>query len=72
MMDFYATQFSEDDKPKVELIDKNYINQLLQNYTLSVTHLSNYLDCPLRFYFQCLDQGAIGQKPGSNIWFGGA
>lgn len=67
MLDFYATQFSEDDKPKVELIDKNYINQLLQNYTLSVTHLSNYLDCPLRFYFQCLIRVPSGKSPSATF-----
>jgi DNA helicase-2/ATP-dependent DNA helicase PcrA len=63
MLDFFATQFSEADKPKVELIDHTYINQLLQNYTLSVTHLSNYLDCPLRFYFQCLIRVPSGKSP---------
>jgi DNA helicase-2/ATP-dependent DNA helicase PcrA len=67
MMEFYATQFSEADKPKVELIDHNYINQLLQNYTLSVTHLSNYLDCPLRFYFQCLIRVPSGKSPSATF-----
>jgi DNA helicase-2/ATP-dependent DNA helicase PcrA len=67
MMQFYATQFSETDKPKVELIDHGYINQLLQNYTLSVTHLSNYLDCPLRFYFQCLIRVPSGKSPSATF-----
>lgn len=30
---------------------KAYITSLLQNYTLSVTHLNNYLRCPLLFYY---------------------
>jgi DNA helicase-2/ATP-dependent DNA helicase PcrA len=67
MTDFYLTQLSEDDKPKVELIDKNFIDQLLQNYTLSVTHLSNYLDCPLRFYFQCLIRVPSGKSPAATF-----
>lgn len=67
MLDFYSTQFSEADKPKVELIDKNYINQLLQGYTLSVTHLSNYLDCPLRFYFQNLIRVPSGKSPAATF-----
>jgi DNA helicase-2/ATP-dependent DNA helicase PcrA len=67
MMQFYSTQFSEADKPKVELIDHGYINQLLQNYTLSVTHLSNYLDCPLRFYFQCLIRVPSGKSPSATF-----
>ena len=60
-------QFSETDQPKVELLDKNYIDQLLQNYTLSVTHLSNYLDCPLRFYFQCLIRVPSGKSPSATF-----
>src|SRR6201996_4779482 len=63
MFEFLAVQFTETIQPKVELLDKNYINQLLQNYTLSVTHLSNYLDCPLRFYFQNLIRVPSGKSP---------
>jgi DNA helicase-2/ATP-dependent DNA helicase PcrA len=67
MVDFYLTQFNEDEKPKVQLLDTNYINQLLQNYTLSVTHLNNYLDCPLRFYFQCLIRVPSGKSPAATF-----
>jgi DNA helicase-2/ATP-dependent DNA helicase PcrA len=67
MVDFYLTQFTEDDKPKVQLLDTNYINQLLQNYTLSVTHLNNYLDCPLKFYFQCLIRVPSGKSPAATF-----
>lgn len=67
MLGFYVTQFSEAEKPKVELLDKNYINLLLQNYTLSVTHLSSYLDCPLRFYFQCLIRVPSGKSPSATF-----
>jgi DNA helicase-2/ATP-dependent DNA helicase PcrA len=67
MNEFIATQFSETDHPKVELLDKNYIDLLLQNYTLSVTHLSNYLDCPLRFYFQCLIRVPSGKSPSATF-----
>jgi len=67
MITFEALQFSEADKPKVELLDTNYINQLLQDYTLSVTHLSNYLDCPLRFYFQCLIRVPSGKSPSATF-----
>ncbi|MEO6520777.1 MAG: ATP-dependent DNA helicase [Mucilaginibacter sp.] len=67
MAEFIATQFSETIKPKVQLIDDNYINQLLQNYTLSVTHLSNYLDCPLKFYFQNLIRVPSGKSPAATF-----
>jgi DNA helicase-2/ATP-dependent DNA helicase PcrA len=67
MIAFLATQFNEAEKPVIELLDRNYINQLLQNYTLSVTHLSNYLDCPLRFYFQCLIRVPSGKSPSATF-----
>jgi DNA helicase-2/ATP-dependent DNA helicase PcrA len=67
MMEFLAIQFTETDQPKIEVLDKNYVDQLLQNYTLSVTHLSNYLDCPLRFYFQCLIKVPSGKSPSATF-----
>lgn len=67
MLDFLTTQFSEADKPKVALLDKNFIDQLLQNYSLSVTHLSSFLDCPLRFYFQCLIKVPSGKSPAATF-----
>ena len=67
MMTFFLTQFNEAEKPKVSLLDKNYIDLLLQNYTLSVTHLSNYLDCPLKFYFQNLIRVPAGKSPAATF-----
>ena len=67
LMEFYATRFNEADKPKVDLIDKNYIDELLQDYTLSVTHLNNYLDCPLKFYFQNLIKVPTGKSPAATF-----
>src|SRR5665213_178706 len=67
MIGFIATQFSESEQPRVELLDKNYIDQLLQNYTLSVTHLNNFLDCPLKFYFQCLIRVPSGKSPSATF-----
>ncbi|MCO4293401.1 ATP-dependent helicase [Solitalea sp. MAHUQ-68] len=67
MFEFIITQFSEEDKPKIELIDKNYLDLLLQKYTLSVTHLSSYLDCPLRFYFQNLIRVPAGKSPSATF-----
>ncbi len=63
LMDYLATQFTEADKPVVQLLDKNYIDQLLQGYVLSVTHLNAYLDCPLKFYFQNLIRVPVGKSP---------
>ncbi|MEJ6981995.1 ATP-dependent DNA helicase [Pedobacter sp. P351] len=70
LTDFFILQFTEDDKPSIGLIDKEYITQLLQNYSLSVTHLNNYLDCPLKFYFQNLIQVPSGKN--ETMTFGSA
>jgi DNA helicase II / ATP-dependent DNA helicase PcrA len=43
-------QFSE--PPVIPLIDTVYLNELLENYKLSVTHLNKYLKCPISFYFE--------------------
>jgi DNA helicase-2/ATP-dependent DNA helicase PcrA len=36
------------------LLDKNYINSLLDTYSLNVTNLSTYLKCPVSFYYNNL------------------
>jgi len=54
LTEFMELQYMANIVPEVKLIDKNYIDKLLQNYTLSVTHLNNYLDCPIKFYYQNL------------------
>jgi DNA helicase II / ATP-dependent DNA helicase PcrA len=54
LTDYLALQFAEKAKPEIKLIEEEYINQLLKRYTLSVTHLNNYLNCPLKFYYQNL------------------
>ena len=33
---------------------KEYIDSLLSNYKLSITHLNNYLNCPRKFFYQNL------------------
>ncbi|MFI5136017.1 MAG: 3'-5' exonuclease, partial [Chitinophagales bacterium] len=38
--------------PKIELFDEEYITQQLESFSLSVSALNNYLNCPLAFYFQ--------------------
>ncbi len=67
LIKFLSLPFEEQVKPKVELLDTNYINSLLEGYTLSVTHLSNYLDCPLKFYFQNLVRVPSGKSPSATF-----
>lgn len=33
------------------LIERKFLEQRLENYSMSVTHLNNYLKCPLKFYY---------------------
>ena len=44
--------------------------RLLKNYSLSVTHLNNYLDCPLKFYYQNLLR--VPSAKNGNMVFGSA
>ena len=54
LVDYLLLQFAEKARPEIELVEAAYIDQILKRYTLSVTHLNNYLNCPLRFYYQNL------------------
>lgn len=36
---------------KTSLFDNEFVDELLEKYSLSVTHLNNYLKCPTAFYF---------------------
>ena len=39
-----------------EPIDKEFLNKFTENYVLSATHLDNYLECPIKFYYRNLLQ----------------
>jgi len=54
LIDYMSIQFMETAMPEIALMDESYINQILKKYSLSVTHLNNYLSCPLKFYYQNL------------------
>jgi len=70
LTDFFILQFSSEEKVSLGLIDKDYVQHLLESYALSVTHLNNYLDCPLKFYFQNLIQVPSGKS--ETLTFGSA
>jgi len=36
------------------LLDKKYIKNILENFSMSVTHLNKYLQCPLIFYYESI------------------
>lgn len=54
LADYLLQQFKEKARPEIELVEAEYIDQILKRYTMSVTHLNNYLSCPLKFYYQNL------------------
>jgi DNA helicase-2/ATP-dependent DNA helicase PcrA len=49
---YQASLMTGNAKPKIELIDREYLREALKNYKMSVTHLNKYLKCPLSFYFE--------------------
>ncbi len=54
LADYMEQRFKEKAKPEIELVETEYIDEILKRYTMSVTHLNNYLSCPLKFYYQNL------------------
>lgn len=54
LMQFQFAVLNDAQIPAQKLIEDAYIDKLLENYSLSVTHLSTYLQCPLSFYYKYL------------------
>lgn len=48
---FQSIILADEEVPQITLFDHSYIDYLLQGYQMSVTHLNNYLKCPVKFYF---------------------
>ncbi|HEX8547535.1 MAG TPA: ATP-dependent DNA helicase, partial [Cytophagaceae bacterium] len=49
----YKNQVLRDaEKPKIELLEYDFIKDALKNYKMSVTHLNKFLRCPISFYFE--------------------
>ncbi len=69
-LNFSSLIFSKKLIPEVELVTDQFLSELLQNYSLSVTHLNNYLSCPLKFYYQNLLK--VPSAKSGNLVFGSA
>lgn len=52
--EFTALRFGIVQKPVLQQAEKEYIDGLLKTFVMNVTALNNYLDCPLRFYYNSL------------------
>ena len=51
IVDYYSSYLSTL-PTKIELIDRDIIDKVLDGFTMSVTSLNKYLTCPLTFYFE--------------------
>lgn len=51
---FMSLRFDVVQKPVLQQAEKEYIDSRLQNFAMNVTALNNFLDCPLKFYFNSL------------------
>ena len=49
--DYAALRFGIVQKPVLEKSEADYITTLVSKFTLNVTALNNYLECPLKFYY---------------------
>lgn len=66
----YQAELMKFKKGKIELIDHEMIDRVLENYKVSVTHLNKYLDCPLKFYFENILRVPMARS--SSMGFGNA
>jgi DNA helicase-2/ATP-dependent DNA helicase PcrA len=69
IFDFNILQLMQE-KIEPALIEENMLKQRLEKYTMSVTHLNNYLKCPLQFYYHNFIQ--IPQAKNASLAFGSA
>ena len=56
--------------PEMERIEADFINRVLEKFSMNVTALNNYLKCPLEFYFKNLIR--IPSPKNENTEFGSA
>ena len=49
--EFLSNILTYSEMPKISLIDESLLKKFKENYSLSATHLNNYVKCPLSFYF---------------------
>jgi DNA helicase-2/ATP-dependent DNA helicase PcrA len=62
LSDFQVLLFSKASSPEIEKSEEDFIGRLLEKFTMNVTALSNYLKCPLQFYYQNLVRVPSGKN----------
>jgi DNA helicase-2/ATP-dependent DNA helicase PcrA len=68
--EFSALQFEIPKAPEIDKIEADFIDRALEKFSMNVTALNNYLDCPLSFYFKNLIR--IPSPKNENTEFGSA
>lgn len=57
IMEIQMTLLGADEPDKnFEPLDPEFLKEFTENYVLSATHLDNYLECPIKFYYRNLLQ----------------
>lgn len=51
---FAALRFGLIKQPRLEEMNKAFIDRLLEHFTMNVSALNNYLECPLKFFYTTL------------------
>ncbi len=54
IMEYQSIPFNTIIAPEIEKIEADFIDRILEKFTMNVTALNNYLNCPLNFYFNNL------------------
>ncbi len=62
LVDFAALNFTEIRRPEIQHIEKQFIDRLLNHFSMNVTALNNYLECPLKFYYNNLIRVPSGKS----------
>ncbi len=68
--EFALLRFSDAPPPEWEQADEDVVGRMLDKFTMNVTALNNYLNCPLEFYFRNLIR--IPSPKNENTEFGSA
>lgn len=53
LMEFEMLQF-DPKAPEIQHAEEDFVSTLLEKFSMNVTALNNYLDCPLAFYYKSL------------------
>lgn len=62
LLQFAALNFTKVKQPRIEAVEKQFIGNLLDSFSMNVTALNNYLECPLKFYYNNLIRVPSGKS----------